>query len=115
MSFTVVTSRSVILAIHPFCLLVSRFVSHKNKVNGKKNRKHKCKKLWFPSPAFGTEKQCFISVVEVSPEGGFPCLRRVLHRQKLAVNKVSRSRAELANFSAGLQIPSLQSVPISCR
>lgn len=43
-------------------------------MNGKKNRKHKCKKLWFPSAAFSTEKQCIISVVEMIPERGFPCL-----------------------------------------
>lgn len=70
----VVTSRSVIPVIHQLCLLTSHSVSHKKKVNGKRNRKHKCKKLWFPSPAFVIEEQYFISVVKVIAEGDFPCL-----------------------------------------
>lgn len=102
---------SVISPCLPFC------------VPQTKQTKHKCKSLRFPSPAFTTQRQCFISAVEVMETRREACHVRQWGRSGTAACSGSSiqihwgaptAAADLMDFPVGMQTPSFQPVPVSC-
>lgn len=119
MSFTVIIYRSVIPVICLLFLLAFYSVSHKQSEG---SRKHKRKSLRFPSPAFATQKQNFISMVEMmetqreashvhqtGPSEAEACSGSSVQIQ----GRAPAAAAVLVDFSTGVQTPSFQPVPIS--
>lgn len=120
MSFTVTVTvgdscnTSVISSCFPFCVRQTK----------QREQKHKHKSLQFPLPAFATQKQCFISMLEVmetqketshvyqtGPSEAEACSGSSVQIQRRA----PVAAADLVDFSASVQTPSFQPVssPVS--